>query len=939
MSRTLCVIDGYSQFFRAYYARRPYQSSSVTREPTKLVAGFLDILINLLESRTPTYLVVALDVSGDKGTFRSEIDPEYKANREAAPDDFHPQVERCLELLEAMGIPLLGVEGAEADDVIATLATRFEAEDPDLDVTVISADKDLAQIINPRTVIYDPQRDAVRTPADIFKTPDVQAKHVVDILSLMGDTVDNIPGVSGIGPKTAAKLILQYGSIEGLYEHFDEIKGKRRENLEGQEKRLLKNRSLVKLRDDLGFEFDLDSARMDLADLPVQAMAPLLRELDFRRAPSRLSELVASARSAAGDEAGAMAADAGTLWADHDEDGQLRPADLDAQYTGVFDVESLQHVIDEIRQAGVVSVDVETTGLDPMRCKLCGVSLCVSSGKAWYVPTRSPEPERHMDESTVIETLRGVLEDGAITKIAHNAKFDLNVLRSSGVRVGGPVRDTMIASYVADATRSSHRMDALALGELGLQCIPITSLIGTGKNQRSFDTVSLDKAVPYAAEDADITLRLWDVLAAEVESKGLSSLLMDLELPLVGVLADMEYTGVAIDPDELDRQRVGLSQRLDQLRDRIADVSPCPMNPDSPKQLAGALFNDPGADPPGLGLKPIKRRKTGPSTDMEVLEKLEANPDVETPLPGFILEYRQLAKLVNTYLVSLKECINPVTKRVHASFNQTVTSTGRLSSSNPNLQNIPIRSDAGREIRRAFVAPPGNVLITADYSQVELRLLAHLSGDEALREAFHAGEDIHRAVASEVFSIPLAEVTSAQRGAAKMVNFGIVYGITPYGLARSLGEDTDVARATAIIHDYKTRFRGIETFLADCVEQARKEGWVETIQGRRRAIPEIDSNDRQRQMLAERLAINSVVQGSAADLIKIAMVNLHARLPDVDPEARLVLQVHDELVLECPQATSTPVRDLLVTSMEHAMTLSVPLTVDVSTATSWYDAK
>jgi len=937
MSETLYLIDGYSQFFRAYYARRPYQSSSVTKEPTKLVAGFLDILMHMMETRKPTYIAVALDVSGDTGTFRSDIDPDYKANREKAPEDFHPQVQRCLQLLEVMGIPLLGVEGAEADDVIATLVKRLEAAHPKLNVCIISADKDLAQIISDRTEVYDPQRDVLRTPADIFKVEGVGPSHVIDILSLMGDSVDNIPGVPGIGPKTASKLILQYGSIEGIYEHFDEIKGKRRENLEGAEARLQLNRELVRLRDDLDFDFDLESARCDPADLPIADMRPLLRELDFQRAPDRLASIIAAARVGRGEQDAST--DAGTLWADHDDDGHVRQADPKALYQSVCDVDALRRVVQEAGAAAALSFDVETTGLDPMQSLLCGVSLAWTPAAAVYIPVRSPEPDMHLDQETVIETLRPLLEDADLLKVAHNAKFDMNVLRVAGLRVAGIVWDTMIASYVADATRSSHRMDALALGELGLECIPISSLIGSGKSQRTMDTVTLEKVVPYAAEDADVTLRLRAPLKAEVVQEGLTSLLDDLELPLVAVLADMEYAGVRIDPDELDRQRIRLSQRLDQVRERIADSSPCPLNPDSPKQLAVALFNDPGADPPGLGLTPIKRRKTGPSTDVEVLEKLEADPEVDTPLPGFILEYRQLAKLVNTYLVSLKERINPRTGRVHASFNQTVTATGRLSSSNPNLQNIPIRTDLGRDIRRAFVAASGSVLVTADYSQVELRLLAHLSGDEALRTAFRDGEDIHRAVASEVFSVPLDEVTREQRGAAKMVNFGIVYGVTPYGLARRLGEDTDVKRAAAIIHDYKARFAGIDAFLEQCVQQAREQGWVETICGRRRRIQEIDSGDGQRRALAERLAINSVVQGSAADLIKIAMINLHARLPEIDPAAELVLQVHDELVVETPAPFRDVTRDLLVECMETAMDLTVPIVVDVSVSESWYDAK
>ncbi len=936
MSETLCVIDGYSQFFRAYYARRPYQSSSVTREPTKLVAGFLDILLNLLETRQPTYLAVALDVSGDTGTFRSEIDPAYKTNREAAPDDFHPQVERCLELLRAMDIPILGVEGAEADDVIATLARRLEREHDDLFVTVISADKDLAQIIGPRTEIYDPQRDTTRVPEDIFKTEGVQPEHVIDVLSLMGDSVDNIPGIPGIGPKTAAKLVLQYGSIEGLYEHLDEIKGKRRENLEGALDRLMQNRELVRLRDDLDFPFELPDARCDPAALPLAELRPLLRELDFRRAPERLASIIQAARGGEGEDA---SVDAGTLWADVGEDGSVRQADTDAAYEGVLSERALSDAVKKASKADVLAFDVETTGLDPMQSKLCGVSLAWRAGAAVYIPVRSPDQDQHLGEEAVIEALRPLLQDETIAKVAHNAKFDMNVLRHAGLQVAGPVRDTMIASYVADATRSSHRLDALALGELGLHCIPISSLIGTGKSQRSFDTVAIDRAVPYAAEDADVTLRLLEPLVGEVEAEGMSDLLANLEWPLVRVLADMEYAGVQVDPDELDRQRLRISDRLDVLRQHIAEASPCPLNPDSPKQLAAALFNDPGDDPPGLGLTPIKRRKTGPSTDQEVLEKLESDPEIDTPLPGFILEYRQLAKLVGTYLVSLKECINPETGRVHASFNQTVTATGRLSSSNPNLQNIPIRTDIGREIRRAFVAGANRVLVTADYSQVELRLLAHLSNDESLREAFLEGEDIHRAVASEVFAVPVDDVTRSQRDAAKMVNFGIVYGITPYGLSRRLGEGTDVPRAAAIINDYKARFPGIEAFLRECVAQARDAGYVETMCGRRRRIQEIDSNDPQRRSLAERLAINSVVQGSAADLIKLAMIDLHARLPAVDSDADLVLQVHDELVVETPKESADSVRDLVVACMECAMELSIPLVVDVAVSESWYDAK
>ena len=949
MNETLYLIDGYSQFFRAYYARRPYQSSGVTNEPTKLVAGFCDILMNLLESGAPTHLAVALDVSGDTGTFRSEIDADYKANREAAPEDFGGQVDRCLELIEALDIPLLGVEGAEADDVIATIARRARESRPDMQIRIISADKDLTQIIGDHIEIFDPQRDMVRTPSDVFKTEGVQPEHVVDMLCLMGDSVDNIPGVQGIGPKTAAKLILQYGSIEGIYEHIDEIKGKRRENLEGARDRLVLNRELIVLKDDLDFDFDWDDARVDLANLSLDKVMPLFKMLDFRRTPGQLEKLMLAARAgqtpapkgaseAADASTSSDAPEAGTLWSTL-ASKELRPADPDAAYTAVLDTKTLNEVVKAIAKADLVAFDTETTGLNSMLCDLCGISIAVQPAAAWYIPVRSPSPESHLDQATVIAALKRVLEDPGKHLVAHNAKFDLKVLRRAGIRMTGRITDTMVASYVAESSRSSHKLENLALDLLKLDCTSFTSLVGSGKNQPSFDTVELERAVVYAAEDADITLRLMQPLLDQVQTKGLCELLDDLELPLVPVLADMEYTGVQVDPDELDRQRERLVGRLEALRTEIADASPGPLNPDSPKQLGAVLFNAPDDEVQGLGLKVVKRRKTGPSTDVEVLEKLDADPSVTTPLPGLVLEYRQLAKLVGTYLVSLKASINPETGRVHTSFNQISTATGRLSSSDPNLQNIPIRTDLGRAIRKAFVAKEGFSLVTADYSQVELRILGHLSNDDGLRVAFEAGEDIHRAVAAEVFSVDPEAVTSDQRGAAKMVNFGIVYGITPYGLSRRLGEGTSVARASQIIGDYKARFPGIERFLEACIDKAHDLGYVETMCGRRRVIHNIDSANGQERALAERHAINSVVQGSAADLIKIAMINLHGSLPSLHRDARLVLQVHDELVIEVPDAVAKQGRSLLVDTMEGAMDLSVPLVVDASVSKDWYDAK
>ncbi|MBG81595.1 MAG: DNA polymerase I [Phycisphaerae bacterium] len=936
MADTLYIIDGYSQFFRAYYARRPYQTSPVTGEPTKLVAGFADILMSLIRNEKPTWLAVALDVSGDTGTFRSEIDEEYKANRESAPDDFGPQVDRCFELLEAMSIPMLGVEGVEADDVIATIARRFTESEDDIHVRIISSDKDLTQVVNDRVELFDPSK-GVRTPDDVFKSEGVEPSQVLDILSLMGDSVDNIPGVPGIGPKTAAKLIQQYGSIEGIYAHLDEMTPKRRENLEGSQERLVRNRELVRLRDELDFDFKLDDARIEPASLDLATIDSFCRKLGFTRLPAQLRELLEASRVEAVVEAGGDPDADGTLWAADASPSVVRPADPNASYKLITTEKQLKSMVADIEAAGEVCFDVETTGLNVMQDALCGISLSVKPAEAVYVPVQSPRSDEHLDEPSVVRLLSGVMGNKTITKIAHNAKFDLNVLRRAGIQVEGPIKDSMIASYVADTSRSRHRMDDLALGLLELDCISLKSLLGSGSSMKTFDTLDLDQALPYAAEDADITLRLWNKLFKEVESKGLLTLLDDIELPLVPVLADMEYAGVKVNADELDRQREQLEIELKRLRDEILDAAPGPLNPDSPKQLAAALFNEPEADPPGLGLPVVKRRKTGPSTDQEVLEKLDRDASVETPLPGLVLEYRQLSKLVGTYLVSLKEAIDPQTGRIHSSFNQVGTATGRLSSNDPNLQNIPIRSSVGREIRRAFVPEQGCRFISADYSQVELRLLAHLADDEALQAAFHAGEDIHRAVASEVFGIEIEDVTSEQRSAAKMVNFGIVYGVTPYGLARRL--DQDVARAARIINDYKARFTGIESFLEACVDKARDDGFVETMCGRRRAINDINSPNGQTRAMAERLAINSVVQGSAADLIKIAMINVHRDLGRVDPQARLILQVHDELVLEAPAESADAVQEFLVTTMESAMDLSIPLVVDASIADNWFDAK
>ena len=980
---TLYLIDGHAQFFRAYHAIRPGLRSPVTNEPTNMTFGFVGVLVKLLKEQRPDYLAVVVDASGDQGTFRSQIYPEYKANRSAPPEDLEPQVERCIALLKDLHVPVLAVEGVEADDTIATVVRRLRAQQPELAIRIVSRDKDLGQLVDEQVKLFDPQTDTVLGVEELFDSKGVRPQQVVDMLALMGDPVDNVPGVRGVGPKTAAKLITQFGSLDALLANLDQVPGKTGEAIRAQQGVLPLSRSLVALKDDVPVDFALESARVDLKAVPPGPVLEAMHQLGFNRHREDLRTLMGAPQDSGAAAAPWRAAALGRAAAPgHGAPAQqgatpsrpaapqraavpAEPAEefglfnqpeqaaaqpvvtgeaLDryaaGQYRMLCTAAEVQAYVQDARAAcaagATLAFDTETTGLNPVSAALCGVSLAHQPDQGVYIPVRSPQPETHLGQDQVVELLRPLLEDAAVRKTAHNAKFDLVVLRAAGMRVQGLAGDSMIASYLLDSTRGTHKMDALAEAFLNHRCIPITDLIGTGKHQRTFDQAPLELAAPYAAEDADVTLRLQRLLEPQLAAAGLDTLYRTVEMPLVAVLADMEWNGIRVDADELERQRRALEAEIGRLRERILAACPRPFNLDSPKQLSEILFNGPEDSPPGLGIKVVKRTKTGASTDIEVLEKLAQDPAVTSPIPQLIVEYRQLTKLVGTYLVALRQAIDTRTGRIHASFHQTVAATGRLSSSDPNLQNIPIRTAVGREIRRAFVADLGNVIFSADYSQIELRVLAHLSGDPALQAAFHAGADIHSAVAAEVCSVPIAEVTSEQRSAAKMVNFGIVYGITPYGLARRLGTSNE--RARTIIEGYKARFAQIDAFLARCVEEARTQGYVQTILGRRRPVPQVHSRNPAERALGERIAINTVVQGSAADLIKLAMLHIHRDLPQAFPAARMLLQIHDELVFEVPESQVEAFNPFVCQRMEQAMQLAVPLKADSGWAANWFDA-
>ena len=890
----LYLIDGTSYIFRAYYAIRQYLSTKAGL-PTNAILGFANMLIKLLEEERPEHLAIAFDPPGP--SFRVDLYPEYKAHRPDPPDDLVPQFEWIFRLVEAFRIPQLVVPGYEADDALATAARWAEAQG--LAVTIIGGDKDLFQLVSDRVEVYDTLKNVRYGPAEVEAKMGVAPQRIVEFLGLMGDSVDNIPGVPGVGAKTAAKLLGQFGSLEAVLAGAAEVSGaKLRENLDHYADQARLSAELCRLKDDVPLKLDIALLERQEPDWPT--LTALLKELEFSSLIKRLTP---------------------------SEGAQPEGAFLPGAYRAVVDWEDFASVLDSLKRAGRFALDVETTSLDPMRAEVVGLALAWTEGEAVYVPVAHTglEAPNQLERSDVLNAVGPLLADPALKKVGQNIKYDWVVLANAGVELKGVAFDTMVASYVLNPSRRQHNLAGLALEHFNYTMTTYEDVAGKGAKQVSFDQVPIEAATAYACEDADYTLRLADELSAEVESAAMAPLLYELEMPLIEVLVAMERWGVKIDASVLREFSKELEGQIEALATRIYTLAGEEFNIKSPVQLRAILFER-------LGLPVLKRTKTGPSTDHEVLEQLALQHD----LPAEVVNYRALSKLKSTYVDALPALIHPATGRIHTSFNQTVTATGRLSSSDPNLQNIPVRSEVGRRIRQAFVAEEGRRLLSCDYNQIELRILAHLSKDTVLLEAFAAGEDIHNRTASEVFGVGPADVTPDQRRVAKVVNFGIIYGLSPFGLARDLKVSREEARE--YIDGYFARYALVKDYIEATKAEAHERGYVTTVLGRRRYLPELASADRVTKEMAERVAVNTPIQGSAADLIKRAMVEIYGEIVERGLEAKMILQVHDELLFEVPDDEADEVENLVVDKMVGVVELDVPITVDAKWGKSWSDA-
>ncbi len=899
--KSVYLVDAMGLIYQVFHVLP--EMSSPTGQPVGAVHGFIRDMIDIIQNKEPDYLVCVFDAQGDN--FRHGLFPDYKGHREEIPGDLLVQLEPIQKMLKALAIPAVELVGYEADDILATMATQCEREG--WNCLLVTGDKDCRQLISDRVQIYNIRKNEVFDSAALRETWGIEPNQVIDFQALVGDSVDNIPGVPLIGSKTATELLSKYRNLEGLFAALDEIpKGKKKDNLAAGQQQAYLSRTLAELKRDVPIVFDWDDGRVGGID--GAAVQSLCREFGFRNLAQRLAAL--SVLSA--------------------------PAVWEARYETVATVEALDALVEKLSQQRQMVIDTETTSIYPRWAEIVGYAISYQAGEGFYIPVRAPAGEPQLPPDLVRDKFRGVLENPNIAKIGQNLKYDIIVLRSAGISLSGTEFDTMVANYLVEPGERSHNLDELAKRYLNHDNITIDSLIGTGKNQKRMDEVPVDLITQYAAEDADVPMRLVPILERRLKEDEVETLFREMEMPLVEVLAELEFNGIRIDTDLLKRLSEKFAAKMVELEKEIYRIAGEEFNINSPKQLATMLFEK-------LKLPVIKKTQTGASTDAEVLEELARHHE----LPAKIVGFRQYSKLKGTYVDALPQLVCPKTSRVHTSFAQDVAATGRLSSQDPNLQNIPVRTEEGREIRGAFLpGHPGWKLLCADYSQIELRVLAHFSKDATLQEAFASDRDIHSLVASQVYRVPLEEVNRDQRRSAKAINFGIIYGQSAFGLANAL--DIPKSDAQAFIDAYFERYPGVDQFMEETLDECRRLGYVKTIAGRRRPVEgvrdrSVRGNKRQR-ILPERIAVNSVIQGSAADLIKMAMIRLHRLLKGEKPtgghwQAKMLLQIHDELVFEAPPEELQMLSEVVRAEMEGVMSLGVRLKVDVKAGDNWAECE
>jgi DNA polymerase-1 len=912
VKKKLFIIDGHALCYRAYFAFAQNPLTNSKGQNVSAIFGFSRMLLTLIREQKPDYLAVAFDPP--EKSFRFQLYDEYKANRQKMPDDLRAQIEEIKTLVKELGLPVIVMDGWEADDVLGSAAHRFASKD--CTVVIVTGDKDAYQLVGKHVHIYANRKGIseheIYGPDEVLAKLGVRHDQVIDYMALTGDTSDNVPGVKGIGEKTAQKLISQYETLDGIYDHIDEIKGKLGENLRAHRDMAYLSRDLVTIRTNVELDADLPALAFNGIE-PVRAkerfgaleMKSIVRDF-FSSAPTTVT--AESAEMSDGENVSSI---------------KSSPH----EYTIIRDMKILDDVIRQIESAGRVSVDTETTSVKPVDADLVGISLSVRTGQGWFIPVLSQTlfGDDIIPPEKTIAALKPVLENSSIKKYGQNIKYDMIVLGNAGIVLAGITGDAMIASYLLDPSERKHNLDDMALEHLGYKTVTYEELTGKGRNAVPITDVPLEKLSDYACEDADIALRLCELLERKCDDAGLGKLYRETELPLVEVLAAMERAGVLIDGRYFASLSKELDERIVESSAKIIEAAGEQFNLNSTKELARILFDK-------LKLPTVKKTKTGFSTDISVLEELEGSH----PIIRHLIDYRTFAKLKNTYIETLPELVSSRTGRIHTSFNQTIVATGRLSSSDPNLQNIPARDDFGKRIRGGFVPDKGKLILSADYSQIELRIAAHVSGDDNMIRAFREGIDIHRLTASSVFGVPIDAVEDWMRRQAKVINFATIYGVSPFGLSKQA--DISMRDAARFIERYFETYPKFREYIDRTVAFAQKHGYVETLLGRRRPIPDITSSAVFRFEGAKRIAINTPIQGTSADLIKIAMRRIYDDLRAKKMSSKLILQVHDELVFESPEPEKDDLAALVKERMEHAMSLNVPIIVDIASGKSWGEA-